>query len=451
MIFLKTNDFKTQQKVIQKVFSNNKNLIELSKHYIKGDSELVSMLSQVSGLEDFISFQVFLNMYLLKKYLSSGFGSAIDQKIQTKLFQSFQLFVETENKSSNKLSKLFGIRSVDSDLWKTIIETVEQIYDNRKPDDCKNSLLFMLSDANDSNVMTKRQIIENTLMFTIMGYKSSVTTVSHLIYSLATNQLIQQKLIKEIDKYVENQRNNRKSTELKCSVKSKRNGETEGNNESVDKEVVVEEVVKEEVIDEEAVEKEREDYLKSIEDLEYLDACVCESLRLYPPVPQLRRTATKDKSIDNIFIPKNCRIVIPIIDVQTDPDNYPEPEKFKPERFLPKNASNIRPGAYLPFGDGLRQCLGRTPALLEIKLCLINILTNFRLVKCSQTKVTVLESNISGNLLNFFLRNSNTEEVVIFSQNFLRMRSPLSWLREIKTCLIDEKFSFFLFILTKLS
>ena len=143
-------------------------------------------------------------------------------------------------------------------------------------------------------------------------------------------------------------------------------------------------------MDEETLEKERQEFLDAVNGLQYMDACIKESLRLSPPFPELRRTATKSVILDNIFVPKSCQIIIPIIDVHRDPDIYAAPTKFKPERFLSNGITKIEPGAYIPFGDGPRNCSGIVPGILEIKLFLINILSNYRVVKCGQTKVCVV-------------------------------------------------------------
>lgn len=50
---------------------------------------------------------------------------------------------------------------------------------------------------------------------------------------------------------------------------------------------------------------------------------------------------------------------MPIYALHTDPENFPEPDVFKPERFNKQNQSNIKKFTYLPFGEGPRMCLGK--------------------------------------------------------------------------------------------
>lgn len=75
--------------------------------------------------------------------------------------------------------------------------------------------------------------------------------------------------------------------------------------------------------------------------------------------PFLNRQADVDYTFDDGFtLPKGVSVLVPISGLQHDPEYYPEPHVFDPERFSDENKHNIVPYTYLPFGDGPRSCIG---------------------------------------------------------------------------------------------
>lgn len=107
---------------------------------------------------------------------------------------------------------------------------------------------------------------------------------------------------------------------------------------------------------------------------------ILETLRLYDPVHSLIRQAAEDYKIPDteIIIPKKTKVLIPVYAIHHDPDIYPEPEIFDPERFTPENIKSRHPFAYLPFGDGPRNCIGMRFAILEARIALSELLINYR-------------------------------------------------------------------------
>jgi len=87
-----------------------------------------------------------------------------------------------------------------------------------------------------------------------------------------------------------------------------------------------------------------------------------ETLRKYPPVPILNRECTKRYEIPgtNVILEKGIQVVIPMMGIHYDPQYFPEPEKFDPERFSEEVKSKRHHYAYLPFGEGPRICMGKT-------------------------------------------------------------------------------------------
>lgn len=83
-------------------------------------------------------------------------------------------------------------------------------------------------------------------------------------------------------------------------------------------------------------------------------------MRIYPALAVLNRTCTKSIMLPttSLYIEKGTDIVIPIYGIHHDPDIYPNPEVFDPERFSEENSIGRHPYAYLPFGEGPRICIG---------------------------------------------------------------------------------------------
>jgi cytochrome P450 len=109
---------------------------------------------------------------------------------------------------------------------------------------------------------------------------------------------------------------------------------------------------------------------------EYLDAVIKESLRLRPVVPAVARKLAEPVELGGHLLPKGVFIVPSIYLTHRRPDIYPDPLAFKPQRFLDDPPSNTE---YLPFGGGVRRCLGASFAQFEMKVVLGAILQHVRI------------------------------------------------------------------------
>ncbi|OXU20676.1 hypothetical protein TSAR_002401 [Trichomalopsis sarcophagae] len=123
-----------------------------------------------------------------------------------------------------------------------------------------------------------------------------------------------------------------------------------------------------------------------IQKLHYLERCIKESLRIFPPASALSRTVKEDIKLKNYVVPAGTEIGCHIFDLHRDPNFWPEPEKYDPDRFLPENIQGRHPYAYIPFSAGSRNCIGQKFAMMELKSLAARILYNFELEPVSQTK-----------------------------------------------------------------
>ncbi|CAN9510190.1 unnamed protein product [Ophioblennius macclurei] len=192
--------------------------------------------------------------------------------------------------------------------------------------------------------LTDHEILSQAMIFLFAGYETTSSTLTFLAYNLATNPDVMKKLQQEIDTTFPNK------------------GPIE---------------------------------YQTLMDMEYLDAAINESLRLYPSVVRLERVAKASVEINGLVIPKDTVVGIPIYSMHRDPEIWPEPEKFKPERFCKENKDTIDPYTYMPFGMGPRNCIGMRFALVSMKLAMATILQRFSFTVCKETEIP-LEMDVQG-------------------------------------------------------
>lgn len=114
----------------------------------------------------------------------------------------------------------------------------------------------------------------------------------------------------------------------------------------------------------------------------YTEQCIKEVMRLYPPVPLIARKLAQDTVIAGHKYLKDCEVLIPIFLIHRDPTAYKDAEQFKPDRFA-LNADPIPPFAYIPFSAGSRDCVGKSLAMIAMKLMVASLVRKY---KISSTK-----------------------------------------------------------------
>ena len=122
----------------------------------------------------------------------------------------------------------------------------------------------------------------------------------------------------------------------------------------------------------------RDPDLATVARLPFLDATIKEVLRLRPVIPAVGRRLKEPMTIGRSEIPAGELVVPASILTHRMPAIYPEPDKFKPERFLDGKPD---PYAWYPFGGGSRRCLGMAFSLYEMKIVVASVLTRTRLQK----------------------------------------------------------------------
>lgn len=194
-----------------------------------------------------------------------------------------------------------------------------------------------------SKPLTVDEVVGQAFLFLIAGYEIVTNTLSFATYLLATNPDCQEKLLTEVDRF-----NEKYTSPEYCSLQ---------------------------------------------ESLPYLDMVIAETLRMYPPAFRFTREAAQDCEVLGQRIPAGTVVETAVGALHHDPEHWPHPETFDPQRFTAEAQQRRRPFTYLPFGAGPRSCLGVRLGLLEVKLTLLHVLSNFRFEACPETQVPLqLES-----------------------------------------------------------
>ncbi len=111
--------------------------------------------------------------------------------------------------------------------------------------------------------------------------------------------------------------------------------------------------------------------LGSLDDDAYVDAVVKETLRVRPVIADVARVLQRPVEVAGHRLPAGTLVLPAIAAVHMRPDLYPEPERFRPERFLDGGAESY---SWIPFGGGVRRCIGASFAQIEMRVVMREVL-----------------------------------------------------------------------------
>ncbi|XP_037094480.1 cytochrome P450 3A9-like [Pollicipes pollicipes] len=198
-------------------------------------------------------------------------------------------------------------------------------------------LLMDTKDKDGNRVLSTASIVSQSVLFFLAGYDTTATLLTFASYSLAVSPDVQRRAQQEVD-----------------DVLAKHGGQMT---------------------------------YDAVLDMTYLDRVLSETLRLYAPATRLERECTKDYTLPgtNVHLPKGTLVHIPVLSLHRDPDHYPDPLRFDPDRFLPEEKEKRHPCAYLPFGQGPRNCIAMRFALFEAKVAFAALLQKMTLLPTEKT------------------------------------------------------------------
>jgi len=216
---------------------------------------------------------------------------------------------------------------------------VHQIISNQRAKELDTSnLLSMLVHARDPETgegMSDDELRDEVLIMFVAGHETTANTLSWLWYSLSQSPEAEQKVFEEITAIAD--------------------GDTIT--------------------------------LEQLSQLVYTEAVIKETLRLYPPGWWFARRALADDEVGGYFVPEGQHVWMCAYLTHRHSKLWPDPNSFRPQRFLDKNISDEQRFSYFPFGGGPRQCIGDHFAMIEMKIIIASIIKRFRLTLVPDFKV----------------------------------------------------------------
>jgi cytochrome P450 len=125
---------------------------------------------------------------------------------------------------------------------------------------------------------------------------------------------------------------------------------------------------------------------KELGDCHYLKACVDEAMRMSPPVPGLLpREVIAPCKIDGLDLPEGTGVGVPIYTIHHNPEYFPEPYEYRPERWLEGTGEQLEKAksAFNPFSLGARGCIGKSVAYMELRLAVAKLVWGFEMKQVS--------------------------------------------------------------------
>ncbi|KAK6642292.1 hypothetical protein RUM44_014015 [Polyplax serrata] len=189
------------------------------------------------------------------------------------------------------------------------------------------------------SVYTNDDVLSGCIMFFIESFETTALSLTHILYLLAKNKHVQEKLRQEVDGAL----------------------------------------------------NEGELTYEKLNQLSYLNCVVLETGRLLPVFFTLNKICTERYEMDvgksiPLVIEKGTPITLPVYAIQNDPAYWEEPESFMPERFANKEDAEAKAnGIFLPFGEGPRMCPGYRIATAVMKVALVSILAELEVFPTGKT------------------------------------------------------------------
>ncbi|XP_069676216.1 cytochrome P450 9e2-like [Periplaneta americana] len=374
---LKGQDWRDKRSILSPVFTSSKMktmfvlVSDCCQRFVNFLEECLQNKPNECGIQkdgDMLVLELknFFNRYTNDVIATTAFGLGVDSLKQPKndfflmgqetfsfgVFKFFCVF------TMPKLSRLFGITIFPNrmvDFFRSLV--TDTIVTREREGIVRPDLIHLLMQAQKGNLtdensteqhskdgkkqMDDEDVVAQCMLFFLAGFDTASTAMCFTCYHLALDPEVQARLQNEIDETL-------REGGGKLSY-------------------------------------------EALNGMKYLDMVVSETLRMYPPAAGDRvcvrnYTIKADPPLD--LMPGDS-LFIPLFGLHRDPEYFPDPDRFDPERFSDDNKHNINPAAYLPFGLGPRICIGNRFALMETKLVLAHVLSRFNIKVVPKTPIPI--------------------------------------------------------------
>ncbi|XP_056644763.1 uncharacterized protein LOC130450412 [Diorhabda sublineata] len=196
------------------------------------------------------------------------------------------------------------------------------------------------SEKNETNKAALTEVLANALQFFIAGTETTSALISFTLYELSINTEIQERVRQEITNIL------KKNNEISYD---------------------------------------------SVQNMEYLECCLLETMRKYVSLQVIDREATEDYAVPggNLVIEKGTTVYVPFYAIHNDEKYFPNPKEYNPDRFIGKDVMGKFLN-FIPFGAGPRICIGDRFAMMISKLVMATILTSYEVQKTESTPVPMV-------------------------------------------------------------
>ncbi|XP_063821834.1 cytochrome P450 6a2-like [Ostrinia nubilalis] len=239
-----------------------------------------------------------------------------------------------------RLFKCLNLKTYSPDVETFFSTIIKQVLTERRTTGVQRhdflQLMLNVQKTDNAFEMTDELITSNSFIFMLAGLETSSTTLSFCLYELAKDKDVQDRIRKEI---------------MECM---ERHGSLN---------------------------------YDAVTSMRLTTQAVMETLRMHPPTPLTTRLCTSPCVLTgtDLKIKLKDPVLIPLYCIQRDPEYFPNPNKFDPDRF----ADDLNPPAFVAFGEGPRSCPGARFAVLTAVAGLAVMLSSFELEPCAKTTPSI--------------------------------------------------------------